>query len=84
MIEHYRKFHEFFQTESAIQAEQIISENRTALFNTHQMLIDWRESQTSTRKEEANDIDNESGNTKTSSATYRELMEVYRTHHLPN
>lgn len=46
-MRHYQSVHEAFDTAS-FEAEKIIRENRTALFDTHRMLTDWQQRATST------------------------------------
>ena len=47
LMNHYRSIHEAAYA-LPFQADKIISENSTALFDTHQMLIDWQQRPTST------------------------------------
>ncbi|XP_030851435.1 uncharacterized protein LOC115928430 [Strongylocentrotus purpuratus] len=60
LMQHYRIICNLIGPTSAIiQTEKIIKENRTALFNTHQMMTDVRERTISTRVEEMIDKENE-------------------------
>lgn len=63
-MQHYRRISDLIQMESAIQDDNIISENRTALFDTQQMLIDWQQSGTSVIKEQTIHKEHETGNNK--------------------
>ena len=64
LMQHYRRISDFSDKKCTTTANDIITEIRTALCNTHQMLIDWRESQTSTRIKEKIEIKTEPGNVK--------------------
>eukprot|EP00057_Strongylocentrotus_purpuratus_P028037 XP_011682511.1 PREDICTED: uncharacterized protein LOC105446858 [Strongylocentrotus purpuratus] len=49
-MKHYRRIYDAMETKY-FQAEKIIAENTTALFNTHQMIVDWQQRLTSTNSQ---------------------------------
>eukprot|EP00057_Strongylocentrotus_purpuratus_P014090 XP_011668564.1 PREDICTED: uncharacterized protein LOC105440288 [Strongylocentrotus purpuratus] len=59
LMQHYRRISDFSDKKCTTTANEILTEIRAALCDTHQMLIDWRESQTSTRIKEMIEIKTE-------------------------
>eukprot|EP00057_Strongylocentrotus_purpuratus_P020091 XP_011674565.1 PREDICTED: uncharacterized protein LOC105443269 [Strongylocentrotus purpuratus] len=59
LMQHYRRTSDCIDKKRTMKANDI-TDIRTALCDTHQMLIDWRESQRSTRNQETIDIETES------------------------
>lgn len=64
LMQRYSRISDLSDKKCTTSANEILTGIRTGLCDTHQMLIDWRESRTSTRIKEMIEIKTEPGNAK--------------------